>query len=131
MRSYNITNLGTRLLSLRENKNFTQKELSTMIGLTPKMISFYENNQRMPPADILVKLCEIFDVSTDYLLGEDSCSSSTSELSLPTMYDKELLEVISMYSSLNNSGKEKIIQYLQDLCANPRNLQATNTKNRA
>ena len=47
----------------------TQKELSNKLGLTPKMISFYESSQRMPPVDIILKLVSLFNVSSDYLLG--------------------------------------------------------------
>ena len=43
---FNSSLLGKRIKSLREDHDLTQKELSLMIGLTPKMISFYENNQR-------------------------------------------------------------------------------------
>lgn len=77
--------LGNRIRDLREEHELTQKELSSMIGLTPKMISFYENNQRTPPIDILLKLAKIFDVDINYLLGiSDSATykHSSSELSL-------------------------------------------------
>lgn len=61
--------LGNRIRNLREDNDLTQKELSSMIGLTPKMISFYENNQRTPPVDVLIKLAKIFNVTVDYLIG--------------------------------------------------------------
>ena len=64
--------LGQNIRELRIANNYTQEKLATKIGLTPKMISFYENNQRTPPADILIKLSNIFHVSTDYLLGQVS-----------------------------------------------------------
>ena len=61
--------LGERIRKYRKINKFTQKQLSSQLGLTPKMISFYERNERIPPIDIIVKLSEIFSVSTDYLLG--------------------------------------------------------------
>lgn len=61
--------IGFRIKDLRiENKN-TQKELAEYLGLTPKMISFYEKEERFPPHDIILKLANYFNVSTDYLLG--------------------------------------------------------------
>ncbi|WWR14698.1 helix-turn-helix transcriptional regulator [Lachnospiraceae bacterium JLR.KK008] len=62
-------NIGNRIKMLRTENNMTQKELSSKLGLTPKMVSFYETSQRMPPIDIILKLVTIFDVSSDYLLG--------------------------------------------------------------
>ena len=42
-----ISVLGNRIRSLREDQDLTQKELSTMIGLTPKMISFRSEERRV------------------------------------------------------------------------------------
>lgn len=61
--------IGQRIRELRLANELTQKELSDYLGLTPKMISFYELEQRVPPSDIILKLAEKFQVSTDYLLG--------------------------------------------------------------
>ncbi len=61
--------IGKILKNLRHTKGSTQKEVSDFLKLTPKMISFYENDERMPPPDILDKLANYFNVSTDYLLG--------------------------------------------------------------
>ena len=61
--------LSQRIKALRTNKEYTQKELAEKLGLTPKMISFYELGDRVPPPDVLEKLADIFEVSTDYLLG--------------------------------------------------------------
>lgn len=62
-------NIGHRIKILRTENNMTQKELSGKLGLTPKMISFYESSQRTPPIDIILKLVSLFNVSSDYLLG--------------------------------------------------------------
>lgn len=60
-----------RIKELRIENNMTQKDLADYLGLTPKMISFYELGQRVPPSDIILKLAEKFNVSTDYLLGNE------------------------------------------------------------
>lgn len=61
--------IESRIKDLRIENNYTQRELAAKIGLTPKMISFYEKGERVPPLDIIVKLVQIFNVSSDYLLG--------------------------------------------------------------
>lgn len=61
--------IGKRIKLLRTENELTQKTLADKIGLTPKMISFYENEERVPPMDIVLKFINIFDVSSDYLLG--------------------------------------------------------------
>ena len=69
--------ISQRIKELRLENHLTQKELSDCIGLTPKMISFYELGQRVPPSDILLKLADKFQVSTDYLLGNDEPTASS------------------------------------------------------
>ena len=64
--------ISQRIKELRLENKLTQKELSDFLGLTPKMISFYELGQRVPPSDIILKLADKFKVSTDYLLGNDT-----------------------------------------------------------
>ena len=64
--------LSQRIKALRTNKEYTQKELAEKLGLTPKMVSFYELGDRVPPPDVLEKLADIFGVSTDYLLGRSN-----------------------------------------------------------
>lgn len=60
--------IGKRIKLLRTEKEVTQKELADFLGLTPKMISFYEKGERFPPHDIISKLSDYFNVTTDYLL---------------------------------------------------------------
>lgn len=60
--------LSKRIKSLRLKKELTQKDLSDKLGLTPKMVSFYELGDRVPPPDILEKLADIFHVTVDYLM---------------------------------------------------------------
>ena len=51
------------------NAGLTQAQLGNMIGVTKSVISFYELQERSPSPDVLIKLSQIFHVSTDYLLG--------------------------------------------------------------
>lgn len=61
--------IGKQLKALRKEKGYTQAELAKKLHLTPKAISFYENNQREPDIETLYKIADIFDVSIDYLNG--------------------------------------------------------------
>ena len=55
--------------SLREDHDMTQKQLSEMLHCSQQVYSNYELGQRDIPTDVLIKLAEIYDVSTDYILG--------------------------------------------------------------
>lgn len=61
--------IGERIKYLREAKGLTQKDVATKLGLESAAISKYELNLREPNIEALKKLSEIFEVSTDFLLG--------------------------------------------------------------
>lgn len=60
---------GQRLRSLRKEKKMTMKELGARLQLAESTISGYETGSREPDLDVVTKLADMFEVSTDYLLG--------------------------------------------------------------
>ena len=59
--------LEKRLIALRGSK--TQQEVADGIGISRARYSHYENGRSEPDNDLLYKIAEYFDVTTDYLLG--------------------------------------------------------------
>ena len=68
--------LGQRLRKLRVDFKLNQEELGKKIGVGKTTISQYESETRSPDTDTLQRLAEVFDVSTDYLLGRTEAPSS-------------------------------------------------------
>lgn len=71
--------LGDRLRALREQSGKTQRELATLLCINRVSYTQYENNKRTPPPDTLRKLAIIFNVSVDYLLGNDVMKTSAAK----------------------------------------------------
>lgn len=63
--------IGKRLKELRIQKGLSQQELGTAIGVTKVSICGYENGSRLPNLEKLVKLAEVLETTTDYLLGRE------------------------------------------------------------
>ncbi|MCT4543771.1 MAG: helix-turn-helix domain-containing protein [Vallitalea sp.] len=63
---------GERLKDLRNESEIGQKELGEMIGKSRSTIANYENGSREPSFEVLIKICSIFNVTSDYLLGRQS-----------------------------------------------------------
>ena len=61
--------IGERLKELRKSKGWTQVQVAAKMGLTDSVIFFYERQERAPSPEVLIKFAELYDVSTDYLLG--------------------------------------------------------------
>ena len=64
--------LGLRLENLRDKSEFSQKDISSILGFSPNTYGQYEREERDPSIGTLIKLAEFFNVSLDYMLrGED------------------------------------------------------------
>ena len=57
-----------RLRDLREDNDLTQKELAEKLHIGQNTYSQYENGVRQLPIEILIRLSELYEVSTDYIL---------------------------------------------------------------
>jgi len=58
-----------RLKEIREEKGFSQEQVAKVIGIRQQTISQYEKGITEPDIQTLKKLCDFFDVTSDYLLG--------------------------------------------------------------
>lgn len=68
---------GEKLFNLRKSKNFSQEELAEKLGVTRQAISRWENGETMPDSPNLIEICDLFDVSADYLLRDKPENSKT------------------------------------------------------
>lgn len=98
--------LGKRIKELRLEKRITQSELSNYLGLTPKMVSFYELGQRFPPQDIIIKLADYFNVSADYLLGRSEIRNPDKLLKEYTLYYENHKDFEEYIRSLKENDNE-------------------------
>lgn len=64
-----MDSFGIKLKRLRSEKELTQKELSSLLGLTRATISSYERCALYPSVEALISICQFFNVSADYMLG--------------------------------------------------------------
>lgn len=70
MQKQNTKNIFRRRLQvLRTQKNLTQRKLGAELGMSKSAIGMYESGRREPEYEVILKIAEYFDVSTDYLLG--------------------------------------------------------------
>ena len=58
-----------KISSLMEKKNISQKDLAIKAKVTESAMSYYVNGSRVPRSDVLVRIANALDTSSDYLLG--------------------------------------------------------------
>lgn len=64
--------LNEKIKSLRLAGNYSQVDIAEKLSVTKQTVSNWENNNIQPSVDMLVKIADLFGVSTDYLLGRES-----------------------------------------------------------
>lgn len=60
---------GQRIREERLLKGLSQQQLAEMISTSQSTIGKYEREELQPNIEVIEKLCKIFEVSADYLLG--------------------------------------------------------------
>lgn len=63
--------LNERIRELRGSRGISQIQLANKLGVTKQSVSNWENDNILPSIEMLVKIANFFEVSTDYLLGLD------------------------------------------------------------
>jgi len=68
-----MNKISDRLKELRAEKNLSQNKLSELLGITRTTYANYEQGTREPSIEMIIKFCDFFDVSADYLIGRSDC----------------------------------------------------------
>lgn len=72
--------IGSRIKCLRMRAGMTQVELAKLLEVAPSTVGMYEQGRRCPDGTMLIKLCGIFSVSADSLLGVGPFSREASDI---------------------------------------------------
>ena len=60
--------MKNRLKELRKTRGYTQVSLQMQTGIEQALLSKFENGERIPPTETLLRLAEFYNVIIDYLL---------------------------------------------------------------
>ena len=97
------------LKELRNRDGITQADLSAMLNVSPSTVGMWEQGRREPDFHYLTRIADIFNVSTDYLLGR-SVANYQDKLSI------EQIRLLEGYESLGMDGRNLLQEVLASLC---------------
>lgn len=84
--------LGNRIKRERENLGLTREEFANKIGVSYSAIAMYERGEREPNNTLTIKMCELFNCSTDYLIGKSEYRNEDDFFSRNMKLAKEFIE---------------------------------------
>lgn len=87
-----------KLKTLRTTHRLSQRDLADRVGVGKSQISYYENGERFPSADVLIKLSDVFRVTTDYLLD----ISREKIINLTDLTDEDIAVVTTVANALRS-----------------------------
>ena len=105
--------MESRIKQLRENRGLIQEILASELGITQQMLSKYERDVLCIKVDVLKRIAEYFNVTTDYLLGvsevkRDLQGQMKVKKTLDTYYD-----LIEIYKGLDEYDQEMVWSIMQ------------------
>lgn len=105
--------MESRIKQLRENRGLIQEILASELGITQQMLSKYERDVLCIKVDVLKRIAEYFNVTTDYLLGvsevkRDLQGQMKGNKTLDTYYD-----LIEIYKGLDEYDQEMVWSIMQ------------------
>ena len=98
-----------RLRQTREEKNISQTEMASKLGIAVTTYRNYENTSREPNYDILVNISKVLNVSIDYLLENESRSGIRGNIVMQTenLSDTSLKDISEYIEYLNYKERKK------------------------
>jgi transcriptional regulator with XRE-family HTH domain len=96
---------GARLSRLRKEAGYTQQELAQEIGVSRRMIAYYEGETERPPTMLLPDLAAALGVTTDALLGVATLKKTTKP-------DRRLQRRMQQIERMNPRDKRQVLQLL-------------------
>ncbi len=97
---------STRVKELREKAGLSMDQLATQLDIKKSRVNMWENNGTVPRMDVLLKLANHFNVTTDYLLGNDDAENISLD-------NKKLSTLQRNLGKLNEEDLEKAERMLK------------------
>lgn len=102
--------LREKIRRLRKTKDWSQAELAEKVGVHTVHLSHLETGRYQPSIDLLKKLAQVFEVSTDYLLNDDEDESSPIAVE-----DKNWHQRIRLIDDLDGEERDALLKIIDSL----------------
>ena len=94
--------MGMRIRQLRLSHGWSQTELARRVGVNKSVISFYELGARFPTYENLLRISDIFNVSTDYLIR----GCDIAQMNVESLPDDQINALRTIIAALQNQYKD-------------------------
>lgn len=106
--------IAKTLINLREVNFLTQTYIAHHLHLSSSTISHYEKGITVPPTEIIFRLAEFYDVTTDYILG--GCASKTNlndTYALKLTNKMTIGDAVEIMTKMNDAEREHLAYFIE------------------
>lgn len=104
----NLDKIAHNIIFFRKQNNWTQQDLAKKLKVSRSVVAKWENNLVTPDVSSLLKLCQIFNITLDHMVGNFS------------FRDDLLKEFKRIYSSKSKSFEEDVVELVEYLMTYPK-----------
>jgi transcriptional regulator with XRE-family HTH domain len=106
-RKTTVNGFGQRLASYRRAKGLTQQALGEKVGVSNRVIAYYEGETDYPPAHLIVPLANALGITTDELLGMTEAKEE------PDPANAALWRKLKVVESLPKRDQKAVLHYIR------------------
>lgn len=109
-----------RFEELCNKKNVTAYKVCKETGIQTSTISSWKKGRYIPKREKMSKIASYFDVTVEYLMGEDEKPSEPTNIisdgqKNESVISDEEIDLLNLFRKLNEEGKSKLLDYADDL----------------
>lgn len=107
-----MINIGKNLKYYRKKRGYTQEKLAELISVSTETIKSIENKNKVPRLDNFIKLCNVLNIPSDYLLNDENKVFEIQTIDL----------LLNEFKKYNNYEKQFYVETLQNIINHKENI---------
>ena len=106
--------IAKTLINLREVNFLTQTDIAHHLHLSSSTISHYEKGITVPPTEIIFRLAEFYDVTTDYILGRCASKTNLNDTYALKLTNKITIgDAVEIMTKMNDAEREHLAYFIE------------------
>ena len=115
--------IAKTLINLREVNFLTQTYIAHHLHLSSSTISHYEKGITVPPTEIIFRLAEFYDVTTDYILGRCASKTNLNDTYALKLTNKMTIgDAVEIMTKMNDAEREHLAYFIEVIGKSKNNL---------
>lgn len=106
--------IAKTLINLRKVNFLTQTDIAHHLHLSSSTISHYEKGITVPPTEIIFRLAEFYDVTTDYILGRCASKTNLNDTYALKLTNKMTIgDAVEIMTKMNDAEREHLAYFIE------------------